>query len=209
MSTYSFMNLSLLCSTAFFAAASLMLLLDKFKSKKLVLHSLEKQKKLYATLFVTRESNLREVLGEELSIKLNACIAEIISIEKKSYKNLSVQFTNHHPEALDAMPSTVTAIITAYLSCISQLINLNNEKINEKKQVDISEAHQFSALIEELSLEKQNYIKKYADALKLLNLVFIKYKDKIDVENINNVNNLSVEQIASVFKIENFAKSEL
>lgn len=207
MSTYSLMNLLLLFSTAFFAASTLLLLWEKVKQKKLIIKALENNQKIFESQFITDENQLKEVMGDELSEKLTDKIAEVISIEKESNKNLCTLFIDHHPEAIELLPFAINQIIAAYLNCINEILILLKAKNSEELQQKEDDLVQYGSLIEQLRSEKHTYSEKYNDALNLLNLIYLKYKDPLEDPDMPTLEGMSLKEIAITFKILSFKEN--
>ncbi len=208
MSNYSLVNLLLLCSTLFFAAVSLFILLKKTKEKRFILKAIESNNTAYEEQFTNEEEQLRKTLGSELGTKLNNVITEIITLEKDSYKKLCTLFIEHQAEAIEVLPFTMNQITSAYIRCLSQVVTLLKDKAEAETvslQENINEEEQLSqheALIDQLRSEKQVYSDKYKEAHHLLVDVYLKYKDKLEINNVETVDDMNINEMASLLNIE-------
>ena len=109
-------------------------------------------------------------------------------------------------------PSILKQITSVYTECIQQVILLNQASValkNETKEIteedkeeEVDAAFQYEALIEQLRFEKQDATDNYKSARKLLNLIYLNNKDKLDVNSADSLENMKVSEIAAVFKID-------
>jgi hypothetical protein len=203
------MNLICLCFTVFFAAIALFILLNKVKQKKHILKALEVNVVALETRKAGDESQLKQALGNDLSRKLAGRIAEITQIQFDCYKNLFQLFIDYQPAAIEMLPTLMGKVVTAYIDCIAEVIKLqtaipisiNEDEPEEATEEEIDDQFQYEALIEQLRCEKQDFSDKYNTALKVLDSIYIKYADKLEIKEAASLAGMNLTDIAQVFKV--------
>lgn len=201
------MNILLISALFFFAGLTLFILLNKIKEKRALIKAIKNNNAAYEKHFTNEEDKLKKILGEALSEKLNGMIANVVKVERDSYKKLCAVFIDHHSAAIQLLPHTINQITTAYINCLSQVVNLSKDNISGDAvplQETPSEAEtlfQYEALIEQLRYEKQTYSDKYKESQSLLSGVYLKYKDKLELDNVESPQTMSVKEMTTVFKL--------
>ena len=211
--------LVLLCSTLFLASMCLLMFFGKVKQKKKIIESIKKTKEVLTGQYIQDEGRLKSTLGTFLNDELQLKITEIITVEKTNYQNLMVLFLDYHPAAIEMLPSMLTNVITAYLDCIQYIVlqsktmvileeqaavaSKETDKEKEKQEEEDADAvFQYEALIEQLRFEKQDFADKYKNSQTLINQIYLKYKDKIEVDDVESTVGKKLEDIAEIFKVD-------
>jgi hypothetical protein len=219
-------DLVLLCSTLFLAAMCFLMFFGKVKQKKQIIESIRKTKEQLSGQYTQDETKLKSILGAFLNDDLQLKITDILNVEKTNYQNLMILFLDYHPAAIEMLPTMLTNVIAAYMDCIqfivvqSKTLTIVNEAAavasesaaaaaaeaaaaeKEKEDDAADAAFQYEALIEQLRYEKQDFADKYKSAQNLLNLIYLKYKGSIEVEDVEATTGKNLEEIAQIFKVE-------
>ena len=201
------MNIILICSTLFFAALTLYIILKRTKEKKDIIKAIENNNAAYEQQFLIEEEQLRKTLGNELGTQLNNVITEIIAVEKESYKKLCTLFIDHQGEAIELLPFTMSQITAAYGRCLGQVMNLQKDHVEvetfslQESKNEEEQLSQYEALIEQLRSEKLTYSDKYKEAHHLLIQVYSKYKEKLNLSHVELPETINLTELTHLFKI--------
>lgn len=207
---HNLIDLILLCSTLFLAAICLLMFLGRVKQKKKIFESIAKTKSVLSEQYTQDETRLKSISGAFLTDELQFKITEIISVEKINYQNLMALFLDYHPAAIEMLPSLMNNVIASYTDCIQYIVlhskmSVPAEEVpKEVEQVEEGvddENFQYEALIEQLRHEKQDFADKYKNAQNLINKIYLKYKDTLEVDNIDATTGMSLDDIAKIFKV--------
>jgi len=194
-----------MCGIVLCAICSLLLILKRTKQKKLLLKALKNNQGTFDSQFESDENQLKDALSNELSVKLTSTITEIISIEKDAYKKLCTLYIDYHPAAIELLPFTINQITSAYIDCIRKVILLVNEDKENEADVKLEEPlSQHEALIAQLRSEKRIYSDNYDKAHNVLNAIYLKYKEKLEIADVTDFKNMNMNEIAAIFNIESF-----
>lgn len=207
-------SLILLCCTLFLAAVCVIMFLGRVKQKKKIFESIKKSKGILNDQYISDEDRLKKVAGAFLTDDLQLKITEIVSVEKKNCQNLMALFLDYHPAAIEMLPSITNNITSAYIDCIqyiilqSKIIKVEEEAapkeevVEEKPEEDLDEMFQYQALIEQLRYEKQDFADKYKYAQQLLDAIYQKYKDQLDINKEHeSISTMKLDDIANVFDV--------
>lgn len=203
----SLMIILLIPTLFFFAGLTLFILLNKIKEKRALIKAIKNNDVAYEEHFTNEEDKLKKILGEELSEKLNGMIANVINVERDSYKKLCAVFIDHHSEAIQLLPYTMNQITTAYINCLSQVVALSKDNtaaetvpLQESKSEEET-LFQYEALIEQLRYEKQTYSDKYKESQSLLSEIYLKYKDKLELNNVESPQSMNIKEMTTLFNL--------
>jgi hypothetical protein len=208
-------NLALLGCIIIFATIIIIIMLIKNRQKNVILNAFQKSKNLLKTKISNDEERLKRTLGAPLMPELEKKIMDVIAVEKDSYNNLLNLFVDYHPAAIEMMPVFMDKITESYVHCIEQIILLN--KIEQSKEINIpvenspqnvildgdpsEDDYQYEALIEQLRFEKQDYADKYKNAHKLLEKIYLAYKDKLEISGPETFENMNLTEIENILKV--------
>lgn len=209
-------DLTLLCSTVVFATIIIILLMLKSRQKNIILKAFQKSKDSLKAQIINDEANLRSAAGDKSTPEVAGQIAGVIAVEKDSYNTLINLFVDYHPAAIEMMPSLMSKITESYIQYMQQIMPLSSGKHNKepKMQSDVNprknviegdpaeDEYQYEALIEQLRFEKQDYADKYKHAHKLLEKIYLTYKDKLEISGPETLTNMNLTEIGSLFEPE-------
>lgn len=212
----SIFDLTLICCTVFFATLMIILMIIQNRQKNTVLKAFEKSKNSLRSQIINDEAHLKNTLEPLVTPELEKKISKIIATEKDSYTNVLNLFIDYQPAAIEMMPVFVSKITESYVECLKQIVVLHqaeqsievNSQSEDSPQKEVLEGdpgediYQYEALIEQLRFEKQDYADKYKNAQKLLETIYLTYKDKLEIKGPDTLTNMNLTEIANLFTTE-------
>lgn len=212
----SIFDLTLICCTVFFATLMIILMIIQNRQKNSILKAFEKSKNSLRSQIINDEAHLKNTLEPLATPELEKKISEIIATEKDSYTNVLNLFIDYQPAAIEMMPVFVSKITESYVECLKQIVVLRqaeqskeaNSQSEDSPQKEVLEGdpgediYQYEALIEQLRFEKQDYADKYKNAQKLLETIYLTYKDKLEIKGPDTLTNMNLTEIANLFTTE-------
>lgn len=208
----------LLCTTVIFAMIAAFLIIAKMIQRKSVIKAFENSISMLKAQLSNNEATLKNTLQPMLTPDLGKKIAELVAIERDSYKNLIKLYVDYHPAAIEMMPILMNQIVASYIQCFEHIVLLQpNKKEHDPAQNktestaeappkdasdELPENFQFEALIEQLRYEKQDFANKYKDASKLLKTICADYKDQLKLNVDESLEQMNVSDIAKLLNIE-------
>ncbi|MDR3443007.1 MAG: hypothetical protein P4L65_08320 [Legionella sp.] len=212
----SIFDLTLICCTVFFATLMIILMLIQNRKKNIILKAFEKSKNSLRAQIINDEAHLKNTLEPLTTPELEKKISDIIATEKDSYTNVLNLFIDYQPAAIEMMPVFVSKITDSYVECFKQIVVLRqaeqskeaNSQSEDSPREEVLEGdpsediYQYEALIEQLRFEKQDYADKYKNAQKLLETIYLTYKDKLEIKGPDTLTNMNLTEIANLFATE-------